>query len=124
VAYRVRAVRDLDEFRVALGPIGHYFGWQPTDEEARWLGRVMPLDRLHAAFDDGAIVGGAGVYPFRLTVPGGEVPCAGVTVVAVLPTHRRRRLLTRMMRAQLADIRARGEPLGALWASVETIYGR
>ena len=124
MAYRVRTVRDLDEFRVALGPIGHYFGWQPTHEEVHWLGRVMPLDRVHAAFDDAAIVGGAGVYPFRLTVPGGEVPCAGITVVGVLPTHRRRGLLTRMMRAQLTDIRARGEPLAALWASEETIYGR
>jgi predicted acetyltransferase len=29
-----------------------------------------------------------------------------------------------MMRAQLADIRERGEPIAALWASEETIYGR
>ena len=29
-----------------------------------------------------------------------------------------------MMRAQLDDIRDRGEPLAALWASEETIYGR
>jgi predicted acetyltransferase len=29
-----------------------------------------------------------------------------------------------MMRAQLADIRDRGEPIAALWASEETIYGR
>ena len=29
-----------------------------------------------------------------------------------------------MMRAQLADVRERGEPLAALWASEETIYGR
>jgi predicted acetyltransferase len=29
-----------------------------------------------------------------------------------------------MMRSQLADIRERGEPLAALWASEETIYGR
>jgi predicted acetyltransferase len=124
MAYRVRTVRDLEEFRVALRAIGHYFGWQPTDEEAHWLARIMPLERVHAAFDGGAIVGAAGIYPFRLTVPGGEVPCAGLTVVGVLPTHRRRGLLTRMMGAQLADMRARGEPLTALWASEETIYGR
>jgi predicted acetyltransferase len=29
-----------------------------------------------------------------------------------------------MMRAQLADVHERGEPLAALWASEETIYGR
>jgi predicted acetyltransferase len=47
-----------------------------------------------------------------------------VTVVGTLPTHRRRGLLTRMMRAQLDDIRERGEPIAALFASEETIYGR
>jgi predicted acetyltransferase len=52
------------------------------------------------------------------------VPCAGVTVVGVLPSHRRRGLLRRMMDAQLRDVRERGEPIAALWASEETIYGR
>jgi predicted acetyltransferase len=47
-----------------------------------------------------------------------------VTVVGVLPTHRRRGLLRRMMEAQLRDVRERGEPIAALWASEETIYGR
>src|SRR5262245_27900167 len=98
MAVRVRTVRDIGELRTALGAIGHYFGWQPTEEEAGRFVRILPLDRMHAAFDDGALVGGAGVFPFNLTVPGGDVPCAGVTVVGVLPTHRRRGLLTKMMR--------------------------
>jgi predicted acetyltransferase len=42
----------------------------------------------------------------------------------VLPTHRRRGVLRAMMRAQLDDVHERGEPLAALWASEETIYGR
>ena len=124
MAYRVRTVRDVGELRTALAAIGHYFGWEPSEDEARRFVRILPLERMHAAFDDGALVGAAGVFPFHLTVPGGDVPCAGVTVVGVLPTHRRRGLLTRMMRAQLADIAARGEPLAALWASEESIYGR
>jgi predicted acetyltransferase len=33
-------------------------------------------------------------------------------------------VLTAMMRAQLEDIRDRGEPIAALWASEEVIYGR
>jgi predicted acetyltransferase len=124
VAYRVRTVRDLDELRIALGAIGHYFAWQPSEEDARRFVRMLPVERMHAVFDDGTIVAGAGAFPFRLTVPGGELPCAGVTVVGVLPTHRRRGLLTRLMRAQLHDARERSEPLAALWASEETIYGR
>ena len=62
--------------------------------------------------------------PFDLTVPGGELPTAGVTVVGVLPTHRRRGVLRSLMRAQLDDAHERGEPLAALWASEESIYGR
>jgi predicted acetyltransferase len=124
MAFRVRSVRDLDEFRAAIGSIGHYFGWQPTEEDGKRFSRLLPPERLHAALDDGRIVAGAGVFPFELTVPGGPLRCAGVTVVGVLPSHRRRGLLTRLMRAQLEDMREREEPIAALWASEETIYGR
>jgi GNAT superfamily N-acetyltransferase len=42
---------------------------------------------------------------YELTVPGlALVPAAGVTAVGVLPTHRRRGLLSRMMRRQLDDV--------------------
>src|SRR5207344_3532582 len=60
----------------------------------------------------------------ELTAPGARVPTAGVTVVGVLPTHRRRGILRELMRAQLDDVHARGEPLAALWASEGGIYGR
>jgi predicted acetyltransferase len=124
VAYRVRSVRDLEEFKAAISAIGHYFGWQPTDDDAERFAKLLPLERMLAVFDDGRIVAGAGAYPLELTLPAGPVPCAGITVVGVLPSHRRRGLLRRMMEAQLRDIRERGEPVAALWASEETIYGR
>jgi predicted acetyltransferase len=120
----VRPVADLDELRRALGSIGHYFGGWPDDESAERFGRLLPLERMHAAFDGDAIVGGAGAFPFTMTVPGGELGCAGVTVVGVLPTHRRRGVLSSMMREQLDDVRRRREPIAALWASEEPIYGR
>jgi predicted acetyltransferase len=124
VAWDVRPTKDLKEFKAAVGAISHYFGGGPDDERAERFARVLPLDRMHAAFDGDAVVGGAGAFPFQLTVPGGVVPCGGVTVVGVLPTHRRRGVLTAMMRTQLEDIRDRGEPIAALWASEEMIYGR
>jgi predicted acetyltransferase len=124
MAFRVRAVRDAEELRAALGGIGHYFGWQPTEEDAEQFGRVLPHERMYAVLDGGAIVAGAGSFPLELTLPGGPIPCAGVTVVGVLPSHRRRGLLRRMMDVQLRDVRERGEPVAALWASEETIYGR
>jgi len=125
VSWEIRTVRDLAEARHAIGAIGHYFGGWPADEEAtERFTRNLPLDRLHAALDDGAIIGGAGSFPFRLSTPGGDIACAGVTVVGVLPTHRRRGVLSSLMRAQLDDVRGRGEPIAALWASEEAIYRR
>jgi len=124
MAFRVRAVRDLEELTAAVGAIGHYFGWQPTAEDAERFSKLMPLERMLAVLDDGRIVAGAGAYPLELTLPAGPVPCAGVTVVGVLPSHRRLGLMRRMMETQLRDVRERGVPVAALWASEETIYGR
>ncbi len=124
MAWAVRPTRDAAEFKGAVGAISHYFGGGPDDDRAERFGRVLPLERMHAAFDGEQVVGGAGAFPFELTVPGGPIRCGGVTVVGVLPTHRRRGVLTAMMRAQLQDIRERGEPIAALWASEEVIYRR
>jgi len=124
MAIRVRTVRNAEELALAMGAIGHYFGWVPTSEQTESMLAYLPLDRMHAAFDDGTIIGGAGVYPFEMTVPGGPMTCAGVTIVGVKPTHRRRGILRKMMTAQLLDIRERGEPIASLWASEDTIYGR
>jgi len=115
---------SVEELKDALAPIMHYFGGGMTDEDTDRWSRTIEIPRMHAAKEDGAIVGGAGAFTFELTVPGGTVPAAGVTVVGVLPTHRRRGILTSMMRAQLDDVRGRGEPVAYLWASEETIYGR
>jgi predicted acetyltransferase len=120
----IRAVTSVDELRDAAAPMMHYFGRDADDEWAeRWL-KYFELERMHAALEGGEFVGGAGALTLRMTVPGGVLPAAGVTVVAVLPTHRRRGILRAMMRAQLDDVHERGEPLAALWASEETIYGR
>jgi predicted acetyltransferase len=115
---------SAEELTVGLEPIFHYFGRTPTQDSITSVSGVLEPGRLHAAFEDGRAVGGAGAFTFQVTVPGGRVPAAGVTTVGVLPTHRRRGILREMMRAQLDDIHARGEPLAYLWASEATIYGR
>jgi predicted acetyltransferase len=124
MALRVRTVRNQPEFAAAIGAIGHYFGGSGSSDGAERFARIMPSERVHAAFDGDAVVAGAGIFPVELSIPGATLPCAAVSVVGVLPTHRRRGILDRMMRAQLADMRERGEPVAALWASEETIYGR
>jgi predicted acetyltransferase len=69
-------------------------------------------------------VGTAGTFSYDFTVPGGILPAAGVTIVGVHPTHRRRGILRRMMRLQLHAVHDRGEPLAILWASEGSIYQR
>ncbi|MEU8325164.1 GNAT family N-acetyltransferase [Nonomuraea sp. NPDC048881] len=82
-------------------------------------------ERTIAAYDGPEIVGGASIYGRVMTVPGAAVPVAGITLVAVLPTHRRRGILTAMMRKQLTDLHeSGGEPITALNAAEATIYGR
>jgi predicted acetyltransferase len=122
--FDVRPCADQDEYARAIGAIGQYFNPPPSEEMLERFARTLPHDRMHAAFADGAIVGGTGAFPFELSVPGGSLPCAGITAVGVQPTHRRRGVLRSMMDAQLRDIHRRGESLAALWASEETIYGR
>lgn len=102
------------------------FGGPPTPPETRelWEG-LTEHDRSIAAWDGDACVGTAGAFSLRLSVPGAApVDTAGVTMVSVAATHRRRGLMTAMMRRQLDDVRERGEPLAALVASEPGIYGR
>ena len=113
-----------EELRGAVTPITHFFGRAMDDETFDRFKRNLPPERMHAAFDDGGAVAGAGAFPFEVTVPGGRVRAGGVTLVGVLPTHRRRGLLTQLMRAQLDALHERGEPVAYLWASEGAIYPR
>lgn len=86
---------------------------------------AVPLDRAVAVeTGTGEIVAVHGSYAFTLPTPGGSVPCAGLTWVGVRPDHRRRGLLTAMIRAHLDRSLGRGEPVSALFAAEPGIYGR
>jgi predicted acetyltransferase len=102
------------------------FGGVPESAEERELWRELTAyDRSIGVWDGERCVGTAGAFGFRMTVPGGaSVPAAGVTMVGVAGTHRRRGVLTSMMRRQLDDVRSWGEPLAVLTASEPVIYGR
>jgi predicted acetyltransferase len=121
----VRACGSIEELRQALNAISHYVGSENTVEETERFARWIKVERMHAAWEGDRVVGGAGVFDFELSVPGGaSIPSAGVTVVGVYPTHRRRGVLSELMHTQLADCRERGEPVAWLWASEATIYPR
>jgi predicted acetyltransferase len=112
---------ELDDFGRAVMSAFHR---ELTEEDIRHYERIDEPERTLVWFDDGRIVAGTGIYSRNVTVPGAVVPCAAVTAVGVVPTHRRRGLLTSMMRRQLEEVHARGEPVAALWASEGPIYGR
>jgi predicted acetyltransferase len=113
-----------EELRAAMEAAETAFGSDVTDEHWERERKFMPPERALAAYDGGRPVGLAAAYAFDLTIPGGELPCAGVTWVGVMPTHRRRGILRDFMRTQLEDVHGWGEPIAALWASEASIYGR
>ncbi|MEU8380336.1 GNAT family N-acetyltransferase [Streptosporangium sp. NPDC048865] len=121
---------------LSLRPISEadWSAWITVDEEA--FGSAIPehrqeiyrrntdFDRTLGVFDGDLLVGTAAVHGFSMTVPGGPIPVGGVTAVGVLPSHRRRGILSSLMTRQLSDLRERGEAVAALYAAEAAIYGR
>jgi len=122
VAFAVRGIRpeELDDLvrAVAAG-----FGGHINDRDLALERLVLEPDRTVAATDGEAFVGGATACTMTLSAPGAILPSAGITGVSVLPTHRRRGILSEMMRRILDDLRER-EPVSMLWAAEGAIYGR
>jgi predicted acetyltransferase len=112
---------ELDRFLITCVAA---FGEEMDEASRKRHLKVLDAERAIAAWDGDQMVGTGGNYTFELTVPGGSVPAAGVTLVGVLPTHRRRGILTRLMGALLDDAVARKEPVAILWASESNIYQR
>ena len=94
------------------------------DHDPEVLRPHFDLDRSIAVFDQGNIGGGAHSHKVERSVPGASAVIAGVANIAVLPTHTRRGLMTKMMHHQINDIHERGEPIAALFATESLIYGR
>jgi GNAT superfamily N-acetyltransferase len=106
-------------------------GSEPVDLQLRGV----PEDQRFVAEVVGAEVdpttypGIYGVRPMELSVPDGagagrSVPVAGLTWVGVHPDHRRRGVLTAMLRHHFEETRREGVHLSALHASEPQIYGR
>jgi predicted acetyltransferase len=121
----VRPIAE-DEFALSIDVVRTAFLSPPASPEAVAARRAhYDIERCLGAFDAaGRLCGVARAFATTLTVPGGEVAAGGVSAVGVLPTHRRQGHLGRMMRTQLADIAARGEPVAVLVAAEYPIYAR
>ncbi|MDX3002662.1 GNAT family N-acetyltransferase [Kribbella solani] len=78
-------------------------------------------ERALVATDDGKVIGTTRVLTRDLSVPGAVVDAAHVTSVGVLPTHRRRGVMSGLIGRQLREV---PEAIAVLWASEPAIYGR
>jgi len=124
VAYEIIDINadNLPELHRAVSTA---FGEESTDEKIADETIHIEYDRMLGVADRGQLIAGAGVYSFDVTLPGGDaIPMAGVTWVGCLPSHRRKGILRKMMKYQLADVVARGEAVAGLTASEAVIYGR
>lgn len=100
------------------------FQLRGVPEDQRFVARVVGEDADPATYP-----GIYGVRPMQLSVPDGAgsgraVQVAGLTWVGVHPDHRRRGLLTAMLRHHFEQTRREGGHLSALHASEPGIYGR
>ena len=119
----VRTISD-DEFDSAVRASVLGFGDHASDDLLRVARSDADVGRTFGAFDGRDIVGTTVTRTSAMTIPGGTAKLGFVDDVAVLPTHRRRGILTQMMRAQLDQMRESDEPLSALSASESLIYER
>ena len=116
-----------DQWREFRDNMGLAFGWDHSGASARddeAFRALLDVSRTRAVFDGDAMVATLGAFDLELTVPGSVVRAGGTSFVSVRPTHRRRGALRSLMKAHIEDVRERGEPMAALWASESSIYGR
>jgi predicted acetyltransferase len=123
MSIEIRACRP-DEFGRFYRTVSSAFGEEARDDDVQRQGRLLPTERALVAFEEEVPVGTTGTFPFTLTVPGGQIAAGGVTMVGVLPSHRRRGLLRSLMTEQLHDSRQHGEAVTVLFASEAPIYQR
>lgn len=122
--YQIRRI-EQDELEAWGRQTSMTFGNEYRPEHLETRRQSFEFDRNIAAVQGDQLIGTAGIYSLRMVVPGGEVlPCAGVTMVTVRSSHRRKGVVTSLMRQQLQDVREKGEPLAGLYAAEASIYGR
>lgn len=126
MAVEIRTVSD-DEVGAYRQCLMQTFGDEPDgdpDGDDR-LRTLIPATQRWAAFDGSQVVATAGTFDHAIGIPGGgTLPMAGLTMVTVRPTHRRRGILRQLIDAHVTDARARSYPVSGLWASEAGIYSR
>ena len=115
-----------EEYQAAIDVISTGFLERPDVRAvAESVAETWEPARTWVAFDGDRACGTFRSWGTQLTVPGGStLPAAAVSAVTVLPSHRRRGILTGMAAKEHAALVERGECIGLLYASEYPIYGR
>ena len=131
---RIRVGRATDPERYLATDHTVWFAEAPAaPTEEQLIG--LPEEQRFAAdvdgSDPGTYPGIYGVFPLTLSIPGPadagarQVSCSGLTWVGVHPDHRRKGVLTAMLRHHLEQVHEEeGTHVSALHASEPAIYGR
>ncbi|MEU6933752.1 GNAT family N-acetyltransferase [Streptomyces sp. NPDC046385] len=126
MSLEVRAI-DESEFAEWLRTLRVGFLRPPVVSDDEVADRLphTDLSRTFGAFDRGRMVATFASFDQELsTVGGANLAADAVSAVTVSPTHRRRGLLSRMMRDDLATAKERGDACATLIAAEYPIYGR
>jgi GNAT superfamily N-acetyltransferase len=130
---RIRVGRATDPERYLATDHAVWFGEVPVAPAEEQLIGLAEEQRFAADVDGSdpeAYPGIYGVFPLTLSIPGAgagvrQVPCAGLTWVGVHPDHRRKGVLSEMLRHHFEQVHEEaGTHVSALHASEPAIYGR
>src|SRR6266571_4461637 len=122
--FEIRPVA-ADEFAEFVRAVDAAAGLHATAGKVKREALGYTLERTVAAFDGPRIVGGSGSDVLELTLPGpSSIRVARIKATGVLPTHRRRGVLTRMMLGLFSSLLGHDEPVVVFSASEGGIYGR
>ncbi|MCU1493130.1 MAG: enhanced intracellular survival protein [Acidimicrobiaceae bacterium] len=124
VLHSVRAP-EPHEYDPLLACIEASFAERTTELKREQFVAGFDPSRTLAAFDGPSLVGTSVAYGVELTLPGPvQVQALALADVTVLPTHRRRGILTALMRRTLDAAHERGDLAVVLEASEAGIYSR
>ena len=124
MSIEIRRAGESEEVKKICAVCELTFGVEASDDDLESLSSLMDPSRMFGAYDGDQIVGSAGNWTLEMTIPGGTLPAAGVTLIGVLPSHRRQGILRRLMSDLLKNAEERSEPIAILWASESNIYQR
>ncbi len=122
----VRRLTEKEDLQQAARAVRH--GMLGSLDPARIddvVERYLRSGSVFGAVDEDGLICGAGRwFATDVRTPGGSIPAAAVSSVGVLPTHRRRGHLRRLMSDLHDDVLSEGRPIAVLIAAEWPIYGR